>query len=544
MAKRNEILKNNLNGLKPKENLVAANAIPNPDTTNLQGYAAYSLDDKLKLLSILNTSKVEEQYYRSAGESLNYLKGLISNIAKEDPYFVAQAIVYSRCKGEGMRTINHVAAVLLAPYIKGLPWAKRFYSLWNKKEQKGGIVFRADDISEILKIFKILNPVLATNPMKKGFASAIENLDSYSLLKYKKDLIDVINIVHPSSQKSKAVVKVGDNQFKTIDAIMQGFSVSADTWEVAQSEAGQIVAQAVKEGKISQEESKQILQEAKADNWQGLLESNKLGILAALRNLRNIITSNVLNNTTTLDILCNLLKDPKKILEGKIMPHQLDLADTILEATFTNPNNAIRRIRMSLNEGYSLAIPNLKDILSGNNLVIIDMSGSMSTVIKGSNDSYNYKSSCLQKASLIGMTIAKATNADVIRFGGHAEYVNYDPNAPIFNLSRSYLKEMGYTNLASAWKLAKESGRKYDRVFILSDHECNIGANSTAYRRYIEDIGNPYVYSIDLAAYGTTSLVGDKVRYYYGYGYSMFDDITKSEFNPNYHIDKVLKITI
>ena len=53
MAKRNEILKNNLNGLKPKENLVAANAIPNPDTTNLQGYAAYSLDDKLKLLSIL-----------------------------------------------------------------------------------------------------------------------------------------------------------------------------------------------------------------------------------------------------------------------------------------------------------------------------------------------------------------------------------------------------------------------------------------------------------------------------------------------------------
>ena len=246
MAKRNEILKNNLNGLKPKENLVTANAIPNPDTKNLQGYEAYSLDDKLKLLSILNTSKVEDQYYRSAGESLNYLKGIISNIAKEDPYFVAQAIVYSRCKGEGMRTINHVAAVLLAPYIKGLPWAKRFYSLWNKKEQKGGIIFRADDISEILKIFKILNPVLASNPMKKGFASAIENLDSYSLLKYKKDLIDVINIVHPSSQKSKAVVKVGDNEFKTIDAIMQGLAVSADTWEVAQSEAGQIVAQAVK----------------------------------------------------------------------------------------------------------------------------------------------------------------------------------------------------------------------------------------------------------------------------------------------------------
>jgi hypothetical protein len=47
-----------------------------------------------------------------------------------------------------------------------------------------------------------------------------------------------------------------------------------------------------------------------------------------------------------------------------------------------------------------------------------------------------------------------------------------------------------------------------------------------------------------MAAYGTTQLAGDKVRFYYGYGYAMFDDIVKSEFNPNYHLDKVRKIKI
>jgi abortive infection bacteriophage resistance protein len=61
---------------------------------------------------------------------------------------------------------------------------------------------------------------------------------------------------------------------------------------------------------------------------------------------------------------------------------------------------------------------------------------------------------------------------------------------------------------------------------------------------YVQNVGNPYVYSIDLAAYGTTALAGEKIRYYYGYGFSMFEDIAKSEFNPNYHLEKIAKIVI
>lgn len=38
--------------------------------------------------------------------------------------------------------------------------------------------------------------------------------------------------------------------------------------------------------------------------------------------------------------------------------------------------------------------------------------------------------------------------------------------------------------------------------------------------------------------------VGPKVQYYYGFGYSMFDDISKSEFNPLYHLDKVKAIKL
>jgi hypothetical protein len=105
-------------------------------------------------------------------------------------------------------------------------------------------------------------------------------------------------------------------------------------------------------------------------------------------------------------------------------------------------------------------------------------------------------------------------------------------------------KDMGMTSLSAAWRLAESSGKKYDRVFILSDNECNRGSSYSSYMSYVKSCGGPYVYSVDLAAYGTTQVVGDKVRFYYGFGYSMFDDIAKSEFNPNYHLDKVKQIVI
>ena len=103
---------------------------------------------------------------------------------------------------------------------------------------------------------------------------------------------------------------------------------------------------------------------------------------------------------------------------------------------------------------------------------------------------------------------------------------------------------MGGTNLATAWNLAQASGRKYTRTFILSDNECNRGNTYSSYMSYVKNVGHPYVYSVDLAGYGTNCIAGEKVRYYYGYGFAMFDDIAKSEFNASYHLEQVRKVVI
>jgi hypothetical protein len=52
-------------------------SIPQMDTQNISEHDAYSLDKWFRLLSMLNTLKVEPQYYKKELDILNDLKLLI-----------------------------------------------------------------------------------------------------------------------------------------------------------------------------------------------------------------------------------------------------------------------------------------------------------------------------------------------------------------------------------------------------------------------------------------------------------------------------------
>jgi hypothetical protein len=68
---------------------------------------------------------------------------------------------------------------------------------------------------------------------------------------------------------------------------------------------------------------------------------------------------------------------------------------------------------------------------------------------------------------------------------------------------------------------------------------------SDAYRNYIRSVCSPYIYAIDLAAYGTTPLSNEgKVKYMYGYGATMYEDLAKSEFDPSKYLDRILAVKI
>lgn len=550
MKDRNQQLRTALGGTADKKRVQSVANIPTEDTTNIAGGAAYLLKDEIKLLAMLNTIKLEPQFYRSENQQMKDLQQVIEKVASKDPYFVCQAIVWSRCIGSSMRSINHLAAALVSPFISGQEYAKRFYGAYNKKTKGGGCIYRPDDMSEIKDIVNSLTKVTLTNAMKKGFASVIENLDTYQLAKYKKSIIDISNLCHPVSKNSKAEI----NGKKALDLLMKGETLSADTWEVAQSEAGQEVAKAVKAGKLTKEEGAKVLAEAKKDNWKSLLKEGKLGILAAIRNIRNILTN---PDDEVINLWCKLITTPDLIRKGLINPFQLDLAFEVVSQEF-NSCEYTPQVKMALQKGFKRAVPNLKEILPGKTCVIVDCSGSMSCYspnLGKKKDSYLGWShrvsdnSVAQKAGLIAAAITKATNADVIQFGTNASFVKMSLSMyymNVYDLGRKLANaSQGATWLHTVFTLLTNNHKAYDRLIIVSDNAINGEVVSSYYKKYVHDVCNPYIYAIDLAAYGTQPLKNEgMVNYYFGYNFQIFDDIANKEFKPQAHLDEVRKIRI
>ena len=554
MKSRNAQLQATLGAIAPKERIVAANSVPKEDTVNLQGHAAYALPDELRLVSMLNTLKLQSQFYKSDNDQMKELRDLIEKIGLRDPKFVAQAIVYSRCLGEGMRSINHLAAALVAPFISGQEYAKRFFGAFDKKGKKGGTIFRMDDMSEIKDAWFALGQKGLPASMRKGFASVLENADTYQLAKYKNTVIDISNLVHPNSKLSKAEVEVefeGQKvKMKALDAIMKGIAVAADTWENTQSEAGQIVAKAVREGKLDKQEAEKVLAEAKADNWEGLLKDGKLGVLAALRNIRNMMKN---PRQEMIEAWCKLITDPAKVRQALILPIHFDLAYDVVDNEFGQSKYA-NKVRQALQDGYIAALPNLAAAFPGKTLIVVDNSGSMGgfPVSDGKTAvhyDYGYSKrtqTAGYKAGLIAATFAAATGGDIIQFGGSAHWFQYDRNENVFSLAKKVCTASdGWTNPHAAFELITREGKAYDRIIFISDNEVNGKVTSAAYKEYVRRVCDPYVYGIDLCSYGTTPLKRDgKVQYFFGYGPSMYESIASSEFNPAEHIEKIRAIEI
>ena len=90
MTERNQQLKSALNTIAPVERVQAANAVPEYDAVTLEGHPAYELSDKLRLVSMLNTLKLESQFYRNEESTMRELRALVERAALKDSSFVKQ----------------------------------------------------------------------------------------------------------------------------------------------------------------------------------------------------------------------------------------------------------------------------------------------------------------------------------------------------------------------------------------------------------------------------------------------------------------------
>ena len=128
------------------------------------------------------------------------------------------------------------------------------------------VIQRADELCEFVAIYWKNGRVPLSGQVKKGLAAAFPKFDEYQLAKYDRGrpikLRDVLFLCHAKPRD--------DAQAGVWKKLIWGRLAVPDTWEVALSAAGS-----------SNGASKQ-------EAWTRLVAENKLGVLALLRNLRNL----------------------------------------------------------------------------------------------------------------------------------------------------------------------------------------------------------------------------------------------------------------
>ena len=507
---------------------------------NHQGGNSYKISPKLELISILAAGFGNTYYEKLTDREIRF-KDLVNEISKTDAEFVAKAMVYARSV-IGQRTATHFGAVALTPSLSGMELGKRFFSKRNRKVNKGGIIYRLDDMLEIVACYQHFNPGKPLPAsMKKGFKLALEKADTYELAKYQGkgksvSLVDVVNLVHPHPTAEMT---------ETFKALMSGDLKQFNTVEDKNTSAGQEVAKKVKEGKITKAEAEVELTQSKKENFAELVDTKKIGYLALLRNLRNIIINDA--SADMIGKVSNLLTDETFIRKSLVFPHQIDIA---MEVLVTDKVKVPTKLLQALNSAYELSIPNLAELFpSGKTAVVIDTSGSMFGGYSGMKmNGKSINKSPIQKAALIGATLAKGIDADFFQFGRTCEKINYNPIDSYNTIKKYALSQEGRvghdTRFNEIFKTLNSGG--YDRIFIVSDLQGGdtIIGNSE-YSNYVTTNGKPMIYTIDLCGYGSTMFKQDKnLVQLFGYGSDIYEMAKKVEIDPKALLKEIEAIEI
>ncbi len=455
------------------------------ETVNHAGEKAFVLTPQMELYTAVATAGLNDQFYEKEADKMERIKGLI---AKNNPAFVAKLAIYTR-EQMYLRSIPIVMTVELAKVHKG-------DSTISKLAYR--VVQRADEIPEMLAYYTLANgrnEVKQLNKLskqlQKGLAGAFNKFDEYQFAKYNREgqvkLKDALFIVHPKAKD--------ETQQAVFNKIVKDELETPYTWEVELSVLGQ--------KDFTNEAQKKAAVKAK---WEELIFSNKLGYMATLRNLRNMLEADV--NFAAIQKVCDYLSNPKAVANSKQFPFRFLSAYRELKEV---QNGFVPTILEALEEAVLHSAANIAGY-KGNTRVVVaaDVSGSMHHAVSPKSKIMYYD---------IGLMLAmllKSRCANVITgmFGDIWKPINVPQRNILANVQEFYRREgeVGYsTNGYLVIQDLITQKRIVDKVMLFTD--CQLW-NSKGDGSSIDMLWKAYkrispgakLYLFDLSGYGTTPL--------------------------------------
>lgn len=470
----------------------------NNEIRNYEGARAYKLDPATELYTAVVTWSLNDSFYEKNDQRLLRIRSLVE---QAEPMFIAKLAVYAR-HFMYMRSVPLVLLTELARIHRG-------DDLVAKTTAK--VIARADEITELLACYQLLNERKGakklnglSKQLQKGLASAFNNFDAYQFGKYNRDnsdvkLRDALFLVHPKAKNAEQQVvfnKIATNQLDT-----------PYTWETELSALGQVI--------FANETERNAAFRAK---WEELIVSGRLGYMALLRNLRNLLEVNI--SPVHIGKVCEILSSQKEVAKAKQFPFRYlsayrellkmkmperKVSNKLMQLFGSEPDNRGRLVH-----ALEMAILQSAEAISGfgkdtSVLLACDVSGSMQMPVSAKSSIMLYD---------VGLVLAmllqnRCAHVEVGMFGDTWKRIRVSRNNILANVQAFYNRqgEVGYaTNGYLVIKDLLQRKVVMDKVMLFTDGQLwnNAGTENirTLWVRYKRELApNARLYLFDLQGY-------------------------------------------
>lgn len=367
----------------------------------------------------------ENLAYETGKENAENIAALIPQV---DPKVVADIAVETRL----VQKLRHVPLYIASEMAKHTEHRKHVEYVLN------AVITRADQITDFMAIYWKNGKTPIAKCIRKALAKCFNKFDEYNFSKYNRatpiKFRDVMFMVHPTpenTEKEELFKKIADNTLAI-----------ADTWETELS-AGK----------------------DKKATFTRLIEENKLGGLAFLRNLRNMKDAGV-----SYDVL----KKGFDRLSGAIL-----LPLNFYSAQKHNPEYT-REIEDAMLNAYK----NISK-LPGHTVFVMDVSGSMGATISSKSQfsrfDAGYAMAILANEISERATIYATAGSDGARTHKTARVGNHRGFGLVTELEKQRHKLGGggiFTRQCLEYIKTDLKGETPDRIIVFSDsQDCDFGSN-------------------------------------------------------------------
>lgn len=470
---------------------------------NYEGARAFEMRPEMELYAAVATAGLNDQFYEATDEKLIRIRELI---ARTDDGFVARLAIYAR-EQMYLRSIPLVLVVEMAKTHKGDGLVGR---------ATARVIQRADEIAELLSYYAIANDRKETKQLsklskqlQKGLAEAFNKFDEYQFAKYDRDarvtLKDALFIVHPRAKDEAQQI--------TFDRIAKNALKTPYTWETELSTVGQ-----------QGFETPGMKQSAIRAKWEELIFSGKMGYMATLRNLHNIMEADV--SKEALEKVCAYLGNTAAVAKSKQLPFRFLSAYRELKEL---KNGRVSKLLDALEEAVWYSAANITGFKDDTKVVIAaDVSGSMQKSISAKSKVQNFD---------IGLMLAmllqsRCESVMTGMFGDSWKVINVPRQNILANVLEFHRREgeVGYST--NGYLVIQDLLRRNvlaDKVMLFTDCQLwnsnNNGETiSGLWKQYKKVARGAKLYLFDLAGYGTTpvNVMNDDVYLIAGWSDRLF----------------------